>query len=86
MHNRVGPHVDSREITVRDGAVLVPLVAVILFMALYPQLALHRSEGSVKTAVAAAHSALSHNGDESLASLPPGAVVARESGTLGAQK
>jgi NADH-quinone oxidoreductase subunit M len=55
MHNRVGPRVDSREITVRDGAVLVPLVAVIVFMALYPQLALNRSEGSVKTAVASAH-------------------------------
>jgi len=54
MHNRVGPHVDSRDITVRDGAVLVPLLAVIVFMALYPQLALHRSEGSVKTAVASA--------------------------------
>ena len=37
----------------RDGVVLVPLVAVIVFMALYPQLALHRSEGSVKAAVAA---------------------------------
>jgi hypothetical protein len=33
--------------------VLVPLVVVILFMALYPQLALHRSEGSAKLAVAA---------------------------------
>jgi hypothetical protein len=32
----------------------VPLVAVILFLALYPQFALHRSEGSVNTAVAAA--------------------------------
>ena len=31
---------------------LVPVVAVILALALYPQLALHRSEGSVKTAVA----------------------------------
>ena len=31
-----------------DGAVLVPVVAVILFLALYPQLALHRSESSVK--------------------------------------
>jgi hypothetical protein len=29
----------------------VPLVAVILFLALYPQFALHRSEGSVKNAV-----------------------------------
>ena len=58
MHNRVGPGVSSREISVRDGAVLVPLVLVILFLALYPQLALHRSESSVKAAVASAQSAL----------------------------
>jgi NADH-quinone oxidoreductase subunit M len=51
MHNRVGSRVQSREISVRDGAVLVPLVLVILFLALYPQLALHRSESSVKDAV-----------------------------------
>jgi NADH-quinone oxidoreductase subunit M len=51
MHNRVGTDVKSREISIRDGAVLVPLVLVILFLALYPQLALHRSEGSVETAV-----------------------------------
>jgi NADH-quinone oxidoreductase subunit M len=57
MHNRVGSRVDSREITVRDGLVLVPLLAVIVFMALYPQLALHRSESSVKAAVAPAESA-----------------------------
>jgi NADH-quinone oxidoreductase subunit M len=55
MHNRVGAGVNSREITLRDGAVLVPLVAVILFLALYPQFALHRSEGSVRAAVAPAH-------------------------------
>jgi NADH-quinone oxidoreductase subunit M len=55
MHNRVGPNVDSRELSFRDGVVLVPLIAVIVFMAVYPQLALHRSEGSVKTAVASAH-------------------------------
>jgi NADH-quinone oxidoreductase subunit M len=58
MHNRVGSNVQSREISVRDGAVLVPLVLVILFLALYPQLALHRSEGSVKAAVASAQTAL----------------------------
>jgi len=52
MHNRVGSGVDSREISLRDGAVLVPLVLVIVFLALYPQFALHRSEASVKTAVA----------------------------------
>jgi len=59
MHNRVGPGVRSYEISLRDGAVLVPLVTVILFLALYPQLALRRSEGSVAAAVAPAHAALS---------------------------
>jgi NADH-quinone oxidoreductase subunit M len=57
MHNRVGPAVDSYDIGLRDGLVLAPLLAVIVFMALYPQLALHRSEGSVKAAVASAHAA-----------------------------
>jgi NADH-quinone oxidoreductase subunit M len=86
MHNRVGARVDSREITVRDGLVLVPLIAVIVFMAVYPQLALHRSEGSVKSAVADAHDALSPARTQSLASSAPGTVVARASGTLGAQR
>jgi NADH-quinone oxidoreductase subunit M len=67
MHNRVGNDVQSREIGVRDGLVLVPLLAVIVFMALYPQLALHRSEASVKTAVAPAHTD---------ATLPTGVKVA----------
>lgn len=57
MHNRRGEHVSSKEISIMDGAVLVPLVAVILFLALYPQLALHRSESSVKAAVASAQAA-----------------------------
>jgi NADH-quinone oxidoreductase subunit M len=51
MHNRVGESVSSREIGLLDGAVLAPLVAVILFLAFYPQFALQRSEGSVKAAV-----------------------------------
>jgi len=51
MHDRVGKGVHSREISLRDGAVLTPVIAVILFLALYPQLALHRSEASVKSAV-----------------------------------
>ena len=57
MHNRVGPKVQSRDISVADGVVLVPLVAVILFFAVYPQLALHRSEPSVKASIAAARAA-----------------------------
>jgi len=51
MHNRVGPHVVSREISFGDGLVIAPLVAVILAFALYPQLALDRSEASVKASV-----------------------------------
>jgi NADH:ubiquinone oxidoreductase subunit 4 (subunit M) len=51
MHNRVGSTVDSHEISIRDGAVLVPLIAVIVFLALYPQFALHRSEAAVKATV-----------------------------------
>jgi NADH-quinone oxidoreductase subunit M len=47
MHNRVGEKVSSREMSVKDGLVLAPLVAVILFLALYPQGALKRSESSV---------------------------------------
>ncbi len=57
MHNRVRDGVDSREIALLDSAVLVPLVAVILFFAVYPQLALQRSEGSVKASVASAQAA-----------------------------
>jgi NADH-quinone oxidoreductase subunit M len=58
MHNRVGAGVKSREITPMDAVVLVPMLAVIVFLALYPQGALKRSEGSVTTSVAAAHAAL----------------------------
>ena len=54
MHNRVGPSDRSRELTLADGLVLAPLLLVILFFAVYPQLALHRSEGSATAAVAAA--------------------------------
>jgi NADH-quinone oxidoreductase subunit M len=57
MHNRLGRRADSREIALLDGVVLVPLVAVIVFLAFYPQLALHRSEDSVKAAVTPAHAA-----------------------------
>jgi NADH-quinone oxidoreductase subunit M len=51
MHNRVGPEVVSREISLREGLVLAPLVAVILFFAVYPQLALHRGEPTITQAV-----------------------------------
>jgi NADH-quinone oxidoreductase subunit M len=47
VHNRTGPRVESREISVREGLVLVPLVLLILAIALYPQFALERSEKTV---------------------------------------
>jgi NADH-quinone oxidoreductase subunit M len=54
MHNRVPAGVESREIGWRDAAVLVPLVACIVGLALYPQLVLKRTDRSAAAAVAAA--------------------------------
>jgi NADH-quinone oxidoreductase subunit M len=51
MHNRVGPRDTSREIGLSDAAVLVPLVAVLLVLAFYPQFVLHRTEPTAKATV-----------------------------------
>jgi NADH-quinone oxidoreductase subunit M len=56
MHNRTGPRVESRDISLTDAILLIPLVGVILLFAIYPQLALHRSDASVRTAIAPAYS------------------------------
>jgi NADH-quinone oxidoreductase subunit M len=53
MHNRVGPKVNSFEISVRDSLVLVPLVLAILAFAVYPQAALDAGEQAVKSSVQA---------------------------------
>jgi NADH-quinone oxidoreductase subunit M len=53
MHNRKPDGILSREISVRDGLVLVPLVLCILGLALYPQLILKRSDTSVQRSVSA---------------------------------
>ncbi|HEX8086381.1 MAG TPA: NADH-quinone oxidoreductase subunit M [Solirubrobacteraceae bacterium] len=58
MHDRVGPSVDSRDIRVRDGLVLVPLVAAILFLALYPQLPLEKGEQTIPSRVQSARQVL----------------------------
>jgi NADH-quinone oxidoreductase subunit M len=56
MHNRPASQQDngllSREIGLRDGLVLAPLVLCILALALYPQLILHRTAPSVQQTVA----------------------------------
>jgi NADH-quinone oxidoreductase subunit M len=55
VHNRVAPQVESHELSLSDGLVLVPLVAVILFLAVYPQFALKRIDtaGTVKAVAGA---------------------------------
>jgi NADH-quinone oxidoreductase subunit M len=52
MHNRVGPHVASRELRFADGLVLVPIMLVILALAFYPQFGLSRSQPTVRAVVA----------------------------------
>jgi NADH-quinone oxidoreductase subunit M len=52
MHNRKPEGLLSREISVRDGLVLVPLVLCIVGLALYPQLILKRTDPSVEHTVA----------------------------------
>jgi NADH-quinone oxidoreductase subunit M len=54
MHNPVGPGVESRELARRDAAVLVPVTAVIVALALYPQLVLKRSDHDVQQSVSRA--------------------------------
>jgi NADH-quinone oxidoreductase subunit M len=53
MHNRRPEGIASREIGLRDGLVLAPLVLCILGLALYPQLILKRADRSATAAVAA---------------------------------
>jgi NADH-quinone oxidoreductase subunit M len=69
VHNRTGPAVESRDISWGDGALLVPLVGVIVFLALYPQLALKRSEPAARATIAAAQSA--HGPTAGLPATPP---------------
>jgi len=53
MHNRKPEGIASREIGLRDGLVLVPLVLCIVGLALYPQLILHRADKSVEARIEA---------------------------------
>jgi len=47
MHNRTGPRVESRELSLRDAIVLVPLVLAIIAISVYPQFLLARTERTV---------------------------------------
>ena len=58
MHNRRSSEsAESREITLRDGIVLIPLVAAIVALAFYPQLPLKKSDRAVAQTVVRAQAA-----------------------------
>jgi NADH-quinone oxidoreductase subunit M len=54
MHNRVTPGVEPRDIRLADALVLVPLVAAIVAIALYPQLPLEKGENTIPGRIGAA--------------------------------
>ena len=51
MHNRLGEQAESRELTGGEALAIVPLVACIVALAVYPQLPLTRSEDSIRASV-----------------------------------
>jgi NADH-quinone oxidoreductase subunit M len=53
MHNRTGARVESRELSLREGLVLIPLVLLVIAIALYPQFALERSDKTVTSVTSA---------------------------------
>jgi NADH-quinone oxidoreductase subunit M len=54
MHNPAGAEVESRDIGLRDVAVLAPLVVVLLGLSIYPQLVLHRTDKTTAAKIAPA--------------------------------
>jgi len=57
MHNRSPVEAASRDLSVRDGLVVAPLVGLIVALALYPQILLERGERGVQASVAAVQQA-----------------------------
>jgi NADH-quinone oxidoreductase subunit M len=74
MHNRVGQDVVSKDIDRRESLVLVPLVACIVGLALYPQLPLKKGEATVKRSVANAL-AITNPAPQAAAKPPAGGLV-----------
>ena len=54
MHGPVGPAVDSRDIDRLHLSALVPLVAVVIALGLYPNFVVHRTEKATTGAIAEA--------------------------------
>ena len=51
MHGRVGPAVESREIDPVNLAAVVPLVAVVIALALYPHFVVERTEADARQSI-----------------------------------
>ena len=51
MHNTPAPGAESREMSTADGLVIVPVVAVIVALALYPAFVLDRTEDAVNASL-----------------------------------
>jgi len=52
MHNPLPEGADSREISLRDALVLIPMVGIVVVLAFCPQLIIHDSEPAVESSVA----------------------------------
>lgn len=70
MHNPIAAGANSREITLGDGFVLVPLVAAIVALAIYPQMILSKSDTTTKQVITSAKAKKA-----GLPELPPGFEV-----------
>jgi NADH-quinone oxidoreductase subunit M len=66
MHNRLPGNGSSRELTARDGLVLVPLVAVIIALALFPGEVLENGEPAIQDKVGAVAAAEAENVEASV--------------------
>ena len=63
MHHRLGAKVNSFELTLREGLVLVPLMLVVIALALYPQFALKPAQDGTSKAISAAQQVQSSGDD-----------------------
>ena len=75
MHNRRGPAVESYELSLRDGLVIAPLVAVVVAFGVYPQAALDASEPSAVAAVRVAQQQAGATGTPTAAAARGGGPV-----------
>jgi NADH:ubiquinone oxidoreductase subunit 4 (subunit M) len=62
MHNKLPPGAESRELSRWDFGLIAPLVAVIIFLGVYPQFVLGRSEKSTTARVPNARNVVTLNG------------------------